>query len=1404
MSLRSISRIGAVLAAAGTAASIALGVASAQTAPPVRHAPAVVTPVPAPAPIVTAPPLPFELNPFSTPAPATGSRTVQGQRAIGARRAAIPEALMASTNWRPAPAEHLPVRMPTLQEALRRLQSDPRHRGIRNANGGTIILNGSQTVPVINQTFSYGWDGTISYASTQNLQCMNMQASKTYQYIIFPPKGTAVQAGANVTTNASGNCPGTGMTTAFGATLGPAVTFSTPYGTGTDAAYSSVWAIGMKNTANNQYEAISFVVVVNNNTITTTSDSAGTIATNDFTEGSVVYMQASGLTVGDSYAFGVVYTGSATNNQCVYMVPSTTTTPFNGSCFNNSTTTINGVAATSTSLSVGWNTTTGGTAAGTYSVQIYDVTQKYLVGTTQISLQPSSGALSWTATPYNNATAGTNNNWTFAFDGSTDQSVTGIDFEVTGLTGGHSNALTISDPNGQVLVTPVVKTTGTSFGTVTLPLKAGASFFGGIGPFYPFTDVFGPTALANAGNQYTAQVYDRTSGTVVGSKNFTLLGYFASEAWSSPSTTVLQPTSGNTVNGTVLISNNGYTKLGSNNADSLVGFVLSGDGTHESVALQGGVSSTTFTDSAGRVWDATLTNAASGGTITIVPDPANASASIDATTTLSVPLTVTVTSGQCTGSATQCYVSTQIKPYHGIAYSTANGASNPLYVEASGTPTAAAGTFGMQVSAAPAPLSPDRFSQMMYSLGTAGTSSANTYSLLVTVQNPNNGIQVHSGVITFPSGFDASKVTLSKVWSCAYPTNVCSAGGSGTVGNWTVTSASVSGVSNATSNQIYIWDGCYNGNGNCGVQQNAVAGFLFTMPMWSATSGYQTTSFVSNPDGGCPKAAGGFCSNPLTSLTFSANGTTSTSPVNASGANLDATELGIFSLDPTLMTMAFAPGTIGAGITTSTTLNYTNTPTSSDPNPDYVDKIYLTVPWGAVPASPPTATGFTTTTLQAGASPSTPAKYELDATCIAGGCITSNNITGAVAPGATVPITFSYTGAQTTGSYSVTWQVEGANGGGLSSTATTVLNINSSAGTVAFTAAGGYPTGIAVGSYPAQIGSDTDTTFGNEFTYRITNSGSTNITSVAITIPYQNTFSVTPSSSLWPNSTNQWQITATPTLSGTATTSSCSAVTYSSPTGIGGTPNGSISFTCPAGAFASGKYIDVTWPMKAPYDVGSTYTFGTTLNGAVAATPSATSANNLLVALDARLTIYVPTSGSLAIARPGVGSTTTATCVGCTISGSTTTQSSGTAANASAANINFGTFTGTFTGTSLINASVISDAASPHGWNLYVSVDNNPNNSSTGTPLLQGRVNTTTSSAATGYATSMTTWTNLPIVTPASLSSTNAGTQIAQYYGSMRRGTNEALDTLMDFQVSGTGDGSTPRTVYVTYTLVPN
>ncbi len=776
---------------------------------------------------------------------------------------------------------------------------------------------------------------------------------------------------------------------------------------------------------------------------------------------------------------------------------------------------------------------------------------------------------------------------------------------------------------------------------------------------------------------------------------------------------------------------------------------------------------------------------------------------------------VTITAGQCT-TYTACSLSTSILPQHGVGiYSATDVVSNSLGVAASGAASATAGTYSMAVSAypafatpgiAPAPLPVPNFAQMMYVAGTDGTSGATTYKIAVPV-TASTGEDIHSVLITLPPGIVGSNVTITYVCSPAVvPASNCATG----PGNWTTMSPAVAGLSNTTPNEVYMWDfGCTNGSNTCGITKGATADFIFSVDMGTQTDTYADTALVANPDGGCPASAGGFCSNPLAALTYDPSAGTANSPVNADGSNLDKTEMGVFSLDPTLMSVLFSPATIGA-VATTTTLNFINTTTSESTNPDYVDEILLSVPNGAIPnsitipATSPYSSTWTVTKMAAGP----PATWKIVDNCLTA-CY-PGNVTNALAPGATIPLQFNYTAAPTTGNYTVTWYALGANGNVYSSAGTSALQVNSTSAIVQFEGAGGPPnapdgTVLApipvVGSQPF-VGSDATAGVGSVFDYRITNNGSTAITTMTIAVPYVNTFSVTPNNNTWavPGS-NVFYVQPTtsalykPTLSGTgAGTCTVGALTQDT-----GTANGSIPITCTTG-FTNGQFVDVRFVMEVPYDIGSNYVFSTTLNGAVQGTPSTTLATTLGIQLDAMLTMLVPVSGGTStISRPETGGTATSTCLGCTI-----TASSG----ALPATINFGAFAGTFNGTNLVNASVTSDASGAHGWNLYVSVDNNPNNFTSGTPLLQGSVNSANSSANAAYAITPAikdTLINLPVDSPAP-SGNNPNTALLQQLATFTGGTlsRKAVDTVMNFRVSGTGDLNTARTVVVTYTLVPN
>ncbi len=302
------------------------------------------------------------------------------------------------------------ITVPSLAQAMRSIKGK---RAIRSGSGATVVLQGTQT-PTNGTAFTYVYDQSIAYATTANLLCAGLPANKNnaYYYFVLPPKylietGNAgvVFNGTAISTNAAGVCTGT-----------QGVNFSTPWNsatpttTGTDAAYPGIWTVGIEDTAGN-FVAASFIVVLSQYTVNTSSDSAGSNITQDFTAGSTVYFTASGLSTTDNYALG--YNQTSGNIKCVYTLPQSAT-PYNTPCLIDKG--VTGYTASNGTFTAAWPTTAA-TGTGTYSIVLFDLTTGVQVAQQQISVQSATNTPTWKLTPYNGATAGTDLNDTFAFDG---------------------------------------------------------------------------------------------------------------------------------------------------------------------------------------------------------------------------------------------------------------------------------------------------------------------------------------------------------------------------------------------------------------------------------------------------------------------------------------------------------------------------------------------------------------------------------------------------------------------------------------------------------------------------------------------------------------------------------------------------------------------------------------------------------------------------------------------------------------------------------------------------------------------------------------------------------------------------------------------------------------------------
>src|SRR5579872_2854030 len=663
----------------------------------------------------TPPPLPFNVAPTAAPGSArsaTGHSIVKTSPAAGLRR--------------PAPM--------TVSRALAELVG---HRRIASASGGTIVLTGDSTIYQI-------YDATLSYNNFNYIQCAGLTPNATYRYLIFPPDGTSYTSSSFWTDN-NGTCGG----------YFP-LYFGTPYNNapapGTAPPYSGVWTFVAQNTNTNTYDSVVYVVVLASTNFQTYSDAGLLHPAVDFHPGDTVYASASNLNTAHTYAFGWVYTGAA-NLPCVYSVPTSSTTK-PGTCFVAGST--GGTAVPTGQMTVGWSTGAA-PSIGTYTVQLFDATTNDLIGTQQISIEPST--INWTLTPYNSTLGvGTNLNDTFANDGYIDASVTGLTYNVTGLpssSNGHTIALTVSDPNGMVLNNGA--TAANPGGNLPTVLQSGGAVTFSQNPFpanSTILEAFGPTVTPFAPNVLTAQLYDQTSGTVLGSKSFTILGYQGTFAWTNPSTNVLAtPVSGTVAQ--VTVSNSAGSAFGPWNADGISGVELQNDGQGEQLSLPSG--NTTATDSAGHIWDITYV----AGTRTVIkatPDAANPTATLSGSTTLSFNVQVSLTSGAVCKSA-PCNVQTSILPQHGIAYSAFGSVSNALLVLQQGAAYSGVATEQWQVTAGPAPIGSPRFNQAMYDVNTGGTASNATYTLTLTVANQGPNETLKDLELTFPSTYDGNNAT---------------------------------------------------------------------------------------------------------------------------------------------------------------------------------------------------------------------------------------------------------------------------------------------------------------------------------------------------------------------------------------------------------------------------------------------------------------------------------------------------------------------------------------------------------------------------------------------------------------------------------------------------------------------
>jgi hypothetical protein len=1405
-------------------------VALAQTSTPsaARSAGGVRGGAPATATAPTPPPLPFGDQSLPLGARRAGDPRSGGDELTAFARLSAGQRAFNNTRLVPYRGPRPPI--PKLTDLL---HHKARYR--QSASGGTIVLTGTSSVPYLD-------DQTLSYGAQVYWLCQNLKPSTTYQYLVFPPDGTAYKAqsrnysgagySATFTTDTSGRCLQTSgglqypwyaeltLETPLAASpdpitgIGPTRAAGPPY----DNPYSGVWAIAVQNTTTNQYEAVAYSVVLGTLNFTTFSNAGFTTKSNDFTSGSTVYVSASGLNPVHFYSFGFVNT-SGNALPCVYTIPNGAQNWNNGTCFTSGAV---GILPTSQSLSGGYATpAAGANSLGTQTVQLYDATTNDLISTQQVSLNPST--LTWSPLiPYNGATNGTNLADTFATDGllgspggsiNQEQSVQGLIYQANGVTSGHTYALTISNANGVVLSSTTTDA-NPAFGSPQAfspptQFTAGSANTGAQKLAFPinvgnFTS-FGATQIPFAPNVYTAQLYDVTAATVVGSKSFTIVSYSGQLQWTNPAGAYVNGAPlGVPTNVTTTLRNNAGVLYGAWNADGIKAVTIHSDsGNVVSLGLQAGV--TTTTDSLGQTWNITNPNAQ-----TITLTPAVAGESLPANGTLPIPMTVAVPTGKCT---TACVLETQITPLHGVVPSNdsatmTNEATNGLDVYGNGViGSNTQASYSWQVGKySGAQLITPRYTQMMYRSGT-NAASGGTYPLTITVNNNGAPAVMYELEFVMPPTVDPNVLT-PKV---------------------PIVSATVNGVNETANWTIYNQNGSNGATGDNtlgpsafalvatakagGIPIGKSATFVLDMPILLSAFPFQEIGAI-----GDYRDVHGYAGG--TQAVYTVGPTNVLTNAVAGTNNIDSTELGVFSLDNSLMSASIAPAVVPALANSTWTFSFLNTSTGLDPNPDYVSQMLLTVP-AAGAGIYPTITSVVASngaTFNANAT-GTAGQWLLDLCAVSTAPVPATQAFTACAgttdsnslpPGGLLTVNFKYAVAPAVGNYVVNWTVVGANGGAVvaaSGAQNPTLTVANTTAQTSFTYAGGYaaapvyPPVPPIQAVPANsqpiVGSWSNFTDGNAFVYELFNNGSTTITNVSLSIPSSNTSGQFGDPAGWKvigSTINTYGAGASGASCSGNGTQSLTQPTPGSP----GTQGLLMLSGC---NLVPGQKLDIFFYAQDPYDAtlaNPVFAFNASVATGGATPPDPRTAanintlpiysqsNTIRIVVDARLAIEIPSGAGPYSYVPALfgASNPSIVCPGCTF----------TTGGASPL-INLNNINGSVTVGDSLAASVYSD--STNGWNLSVSADVNPNTSS-------GQLSTwmvPTSSSVPGVGTYTI---SAPHVSPGTVVPTVGTMALSSFSGAVRK---QPIDNIMSYLVTVNPlsvNNNATTTVTLTYTLIAN
>lgn len=1081
-------------------------------------------------------------------------------------------------------------------------------------------------------------------------------------------------------------------------------------------------------------------------------------------------------------------------------------------------------------------------STGTYSLVAYDQTQGKRVAQTQVSLV-ASGAVTTSTKPIAGnaspapapaATPGTR----FAFDNTTDESDSGFTTTWSGLNTADTYCITLTDPEGRVYqdyVTPTLKYACLQPPSSTYSVS--------------HTNINAESPVDFAPNTYTIQLcnYNLPAGngapcTVVASEAIQLLGYnvlseFTNAAGTSVIGTSLVVPKNSTTAGGLEFVNDGDSYYGTGNGDTLSALYYStanngatGDGS--TLNLSCGTSCTqTVTDSNGQSWYVRELQHGGGAnaytTLEICPTAWGTSCATN-TGTQSLAMNASIVipnitfipppgSSNCTGG--NCQGPTSVLPQDGLRWSTIGSSvsSNLTYFTNSNFNTyGGTGTFthlgvtsgcGASCSAfsgtvtSPCTVSPggnaeknqqgfySNFEQGMYSIAEP-FSPASAQGDVYCVQVTNNS---STGTITgisfkLPSGYASGSYSTTwsvdanspTTWTKDTTSGKCPSG----VNFCIKPNGSNAGIAIGASQIIYL-----------DVQNLPPLSFSFADVSETV---YNPVSYALTADACC----------------------TQTIPVSAtapSQSTIDSLALGAYSLDASYMTPLFNPTSEGTSTNNTVNISLKNTSISQDTNPDYVDAVVVEFSSTGILGTPSTLSPSSWIYLGSN-SPGIGGGSTIDywfGVCSAqystangpqsnptssnakslppingSGC-SSTAEQNALSPGSTFSFDATVQTGASAGTIPATMYAHGANGNGWSKGHNFSLTVTSVSATAGFSKAGTYGSPATVPSNTTpQIGPDTNTTNGNSFVYTISNTSGAghNLNSAQILIPYQDASGADGSDS----SGFIWKITSAPTVTGGSGYSNCAVTSYTNPTA--GSTNGYITIGNSGGTctISPNGYIDISFPMQAPYKANDQYEFPTCVNGtftvstcgAVTASETWVGDTYIQTVLGASLVITVDATTNVK------GNPLSPTCITCTYTQPTNT-------------IDFGSGLAggsTTPGTDVALVDLYTNATSPIGWSLYVTQSATD---TTAAPYLQSAVDNSATKSyqpVTGTTLDQTAYASIPVTASYAsgllLANSSSGTSA----------TRSPFEFSNDYRIviPAVSPDLGPNTSTVTYTFISN